>query len=436
MATFFDPSFRGAGSPGAPGVGTTQRGLQLVEQGKNVLSTQQLGLERAQAAQPGLIAADAQAVELSAARQPGLVAGAGFETLGARDKARTSSLVQGALQLKRVPQAQKLEALISRKAELQGAGLPTGDTDEAIALAEVGDFEGLEKATDDAISLGKRFGLFGGQKGLVSAKTKQFDNGTVQTVGPDGSIRVFNPAGKEVSGADAEKVLQTARQEEIGFAGKKAEAVAGGKLAPEVTELESARQEKLAFTKAKSAFEDSRTQTVSKIGSAKATQQIMIDTVEQIKGLMSKWSAEFGASLRKVPGTEAKQLEGLLTTMRANSAFGTLIDLKESGGTLGAISSTELDLLAAKLGSLDQKGDIEEQKRVLDQILDANQASIGRMETAFESERQRFAGDEEPAQEAAPTEQAAAPELPEGTIINNRATGQRMQVVDGQLVAI
>ena len=196
-------------------------------------------------------------------------------------------------------------------------------------------------------------------------------------------------------------MLTTAREEEIGFAGKKAKAIETGKLAPDVTGLAAEKQEKLAFTKAKTEFDNTKTQAVSKIGSAKATQQIMVDTVDQIKSLMSGWNTEFGASLSAIPGSESKKLKGLLTTMQANSAFSTLIDLKESGGTLGAISEAELQLLSAKLGALDQKGDIKEQSRVLDQVLDANKASIARMETAFEAERQRFAGDEEPA----PTDQ-------------------------------
>ena len=429
----FIPDFRGAGSPGAPGVGSTQRGLQLVEQGKNTLAQQRLGLERAQAGQAGLIAGDARAIELAEAQQPGLVEGAKSGALGARDQARLQSLVQGAIQLKRVSQPGKLESLLGRRAELIGAGLPTNDTDEAIALAESGQFEELSKRTDEAISLGRSLGLSGGRRGLVSAKTKQFDNGTVQTVGPDGSIRVFKPSGEEVSGSDAEAVLTTAREEEIGFAGKKAKAIETGKLAPDVTGLAAEKQEKLAFTKAKTEFDNTKTQAVSKIGSAKATQQIMVDTVDQIKSLMSGWNTEFGASLSAIPGSESKKLKGLLTTMQANSAFSTLIDLKESGGTLGAISEAELQLLSAKLGALDQKGDIKEQSRVLDQVLDANKASIARMETAFESERKRFTGDEEPEQQA---EQQAGQQLPEGTIIRNPTTGQRMQVVSGQLVEI
>jgi hypothetical protein len=76
--------------------------------------------------------------------------------------------------------------------------------------------------------------------------------------------------------------------------------------------------------------------------------------------------------------------------MKANSAFGTLIDLKNSGGTLGAISEAELQLLSAKLGALDQKGDIAEQIRVLDQILEQNQGSLDRTEAAFARDKDRF----------------------------------------------
>jgi hypothetical protein len=185
----------------------------------------------------------------------------------------------------------------------------------------------------------------------------------------------------------------------------------------------------------------------------------MKDTVTQIKSIMSGWSAVYGASLSAIPGTEARKLKGMLDTMKANSAFGTLIDLKNSGGTLGAISEAELQLLSAKLGALDQKGDIAEQIRVLDQILEQNQGSLDRTEAAFARDKDRFSrgfGEEAPETQSiltgdqvqdlakpvqqdtgvTPEQQPEEQELPDGTIITNPQTNQRLQVVNGQLVEI
>jgi len=108
----FDPSFRGAGSPGAPGVGSTLRGLQLVEQGKLGLEQGRLGLEQARAAQPGALE------------------GIGFQDQSRRDQARLSSIVQGAIQLKQIRDPrEKLAFIQQRKVELKQAGLSTTDTD-------------------------------------------------------------------------------------------------------------------------------------------------------------------------------------------------------------------------------------------------------------------------------------------------------------------
>jgi hypothetical protein len=226
--------------------------------------------------------------------------------------------------------------------------------------------------------------------GLASAKTEIFDNGTVVNALPDGTTQVSNPAGEIVTGDEREKVLKAARTEQIGFAGKKKESEEKGKLSPTATRLAVERQEKLAFQKEKSSFVSNTSKTVSKIGSAKATNSLMIDTANEIKSFIGGLSAVYGASLKGIPGSESKKLKGLIDTMKANSAFGSLIDLKESGGTLGAISEAELELLAAKLGALDQAGEIPEQLRVIDQIIEQNQGSIDRMETEFASEKERF----------------------------------------------
>lgn len=233
--------------------------------------------------------------------------------------------------------------------------------------------------------------------GLASAKTEIFDNGTIITQLPNNTSQVTNPEGKVVTGAERVKVLEKAREDEIAFVGKKAKSRELGKLDPEASKLAAEKAARLAFTKSEAKFNDTISNTVSSIGSAKATHELMTDTVNEIKSFISGLNAVYGASLKDIPGTEAKKLKGLLDTMKANSAFGSLLDLKASGGTLGAISTAELELLAAKLGSIDQKGEIPEMLRVLDQILDQNLGSIDRMETSFASEKARFArGFDEP----------------------------------------
>lgn len=75
--------------------------------------------------------------------------------------------------------------------------------------------------------------LPGGEKGLASAKTYQYDNGTINWALPNGETRVTDPSGKEVTGEDRVKVLADARREQIAFAGNKAAATAAGTLGVE-----------------------------------------------------------------------------------------------------------------------------------------------------------------------------------------------------------
>tara|TARA_R110002126_G_scaffold1757_2_gene10553 strand:- start:824 stop:2029 length:1206 start_codon:yes stop_codon:yes gene_type:complete len=268
---------------------------------------------------------------------------------------------------------------------------PNDEEQQANHITEFrADPKGFVDRLSDDVAAYKAQKTINQKKGLFSATTKQYPDGTVQMVAPDGSLKVFTSDQKEVFGTDAEAAIKKARDEEVAFAQSKSEAKKKGASTEEVARLEADKQARFAFTKSKSAFQDSISQTVSSIGSAKATNEIMKDTVTEIKSFISGMNAGFGASLKRIGPTNARKLKGLLDTMKANSAFGTLIDLKNSGGTLGAISATELELLAAKLGSLDQHGMIPEQIRVLDQILAQNQGSIDRMETSFSSEKDRF----------------------------------------------
>jgi len=129
----FIPDFRGAGTPGAPGVGSTRRGLETARQAEQLTQTQQIGLQ------------------------------------GTSDQARIDSLVRGAVLLKQIqdPQ-QKLEFIRGRIQQLDENQIDSSDSRELLAIAESGDFAQVEELTDQAISLGqapgKGFTLSPGQQ--------------------------------------------------------------------------------------------------------------------------------------------------------------------------------------------------------------------------------------------------------------------------------
>lgn len=154
--------------------------------------------------------------------------------------------------------------------------------------------------------------------------------------------------------------------------------------------LEAQKQSKLDFEKQRTKFHAAESQTIGKIDSAKSKHEILVNTIAEINRTRSGWSTQYGAALSGLPASEARKMAGLINTVKANSAFGTLSDIKATGGTLGAISAPELVLLEAALGTLDQYGDNEEQMRITDQITKANQSSITRLENAFAMDRKKY----------------------------------------------
>lgn len=150
-----------------------------------------------------------------------------------------------------------------------------------------------------------------------------------------------------------------------------------------ISKLEADAKSRIDFGKSKVKWKTGRPKFKSKINSSKASQKILEATSKQLKDNINSWSTKYGASLSSLPGSEARRLKNQLNTLKAHSAFSTLTDLKDSGGTLGAISEAELVLLEAKLGALDQGGDSTELLRVIDQIVNSNISTIGRLETEF-----------------------------------------------------
>jgi len=257
----FIESFRGAGTSGAPGVGTTQRGLQLAESGR-------LGLQ------------------------------------DERDQARINSLIQGAIQLNQIrdPQ-QKVAFLQNRRAELEQAGIGTEDTDEALALANAGDFASLQEVTDQAIELGQR--LSGRSGASASASAPQ----TIRKiVGEDEDGNdvfqlfsrqvVFDPATQTSSvneiPIEGDLVTSTGetisqkRAEEVAAIKKKKEAEiiaaaeAGAETAPLVAKTEAFIDTQVALAQKEA---DARGEALTELSRSKAALPGLRDTVAQLKEL-------------------------------------------------------------------------------------------------------------------------------------------------------
>jgi hypothetical protein len=82
----------------------------------------------------------------------------------------------------------------------------------------------------------------------------------------------------------------------------------------------------------------------------------------------------------------ATDLNATLKTIRASGAFTSLVNLKEQGGTLGALSDTELQLLEAKIANVERSQSQEQLDRNLLELKNALQGSTTRIRAAYEKE--------------------------------------------------
>lgn len=82
----------------------------------------------------------------------------------------------------------------------------------------------------------------------------------------------------------------------------------------------------------------------------------------------------------------AGDLAGTLKTIRASGAFTSLVNLKAQGGTLGALSDTELQLLEAKIANVERSQSEEQLDKNLMELKNALTQSSKRIRAAYEKE--------------------------------------------------
>lgn len=85
--------------------------------------------------------------------------------------------------------------------------------------------------------------------------------------------------------------------------------------------------------------------------------------LETIERIPNATTGPGGAVLQNVPGTGAYNVANLVQTVRANAGFDRLQAMRDSsptGGALGAINKTEMDLLQAAIGNLSLAQDSEQ----------------------------------------------------------------------------
>lgn len=138
---------------------------------------------------------------------------------------------------------------------------------------------------------------------------------------------------------------------------------------------------------------------------------IVMVAIDSAMSLIGETTTGLGASFASIPRTDAKNLSGYLTTIKANIGFQELNDMRQNsrtGGALGNVSDKETELLQAVGGSLDQKQSPSQLRKNLLVI----KASTQRMRDAAEQDAR--AGHEESARGKPPSKPEAKPDKSEG----------------------
>lgn len=236
------------------------------------------------------------------------------------------------------------------------------------------------------------FGGKGGKEGkigLVSPKDFTVESiGKYQETGKIEDLDRFSPKTAKIAGVVHSLNPQTQKWEPIVDATSEKLSTQAKALA----DIEADKKSRLDFAKSATKWKTGKPKFASKIASTADGHNILVETSDQIKKLVSGWSTRYGSSLSGLPGSEARKLKNLINTVRAHSALSTLTALKASGGTLGAISEAELVLLESKLGAIDQGGESDELIRVVDQIVNSNSSSISRLQAEFDKTDAMYEG--------------------------------------------
>lgn len=294
------------------------------------------------------------------------------QTLGSNvRKERLESVVMASGELQNIPDDQKQNWLAKRREYLLSQGLPTDDTDEAIAM-QASDPEGFNAQLDGMVNFGYQSGLLKQSKDGRQA----FQKGQAGLQG-----LVFDPnTGKYALDEIAAKHLNKTEKRELSnkknfenYKHKQRMELENLKQAANA-ESDALKKQKLVLQAKELQLKIDKAEAESLVGSQEGVDkqtvklqetQAGLDLVTELIGHEGRTIASgFQSPFPTVPGTDSADFETKLDTMKAYNFMGNVAKMKG----MGALTDVEGKKLEALAGSLNLKQSDKQLLKTLKQM--------------------------------------------------------------------
>jgi len=295
-----------------------------------------------------------------------------FDRLQAQEKRRIRNTAIGSHQLQKVlrdggPEAARQWLQNNADGNSQ-FGLPSGDTQEALKMLDAGKTEQLQTGLDNNIYVGEQLGLI-----KPGSEPQQFESILDNQGNP---IAQRNTAtGRVVSDPRAPDSPST----EVNIDNRQGPQVG---TIPQGWQLNYDDQGRpVSMTPipggpAEREQQKAKEQAKSKRAQTERYADVVTEDIDRALGIVEKANVPVtgvGSYLSSIPGTPARDLKGLVDTIRANVGFDRLQQMRDAsptGGALGQVSELENRLLQATLGNLELSQSEEQFKRNLTRVKD------------------------------------------------------------------
>ena len=317
-----------------------------------------------------------------------------YQSLDTRNQSRLNSVILGAAELDTYLKTGNVDGaknfLLNRRADLgqriaNGESVDTAETDEALALLE-SDPEMLRTQTSQAIELGRNLGIFKTQTNTGGATGNLVDR-----------LMAENP---NMSFGDALAQVQTGFRNGIkfkdgdvspieGFADAKRGIKKSEQDGKNESDLEKLPEIERATKRAR--YIEEGFQKLPKIqrtlASKELTDEFLTEKIDSIAARATKMNTGFaGGVFNAVSGTDAFDLKADLQTLLANAGFDRLQEMRDNsptGGALGAINESEMELLKASWQNLIQSQSKEQFLRNLESFKEQRSRTISLIRQAY-----------------------------------------------------